>query len=75
VCASELRLKLSFDHYRDSRRHALSTGAPATISRKVGGKFKAFEGQLEGKNILIIPAGKLCNSGGQPTGRKRTGHF
>jgi activator of HSP90 ATPase len=48
-----------FDLYLDSRRHALSTGAPATISRKVGGKFKAFEGQLEGKNLLIVPGKQI----------------
>jgi hypothetical protein len=43
-----------FDLYLDSRRHSLSTGAPATISRKVGREFKAFEVQLEGKNLLIV---------------------
>ena len=48
-----------FDLYLDSRRHSLSTGAPATISRKVGGKFKAFEGQLEGKNLLIVPGKQI----------------
>jgi activator of HSP90 ATPase len=48
-----------FDLYLDSPRHALSTGAPATISRKVGGAFKAFEGQLEGKNMLIIPGRQI----------------
>jgi hypothetical protein len=32
-----------------------STGAPATIGRNAGGKLKAFEGQLEGKNLLIVP--------------------
>ena len=47
------------DLYLDSRRHSLSTGAPATISRKVGGKFKAFEGQLEGKNLLIVPGKQI----------------
>jgi hypothetical protein len=46
-----------FDLYLDSRRHSLSTGAPATISRKAGGKFKAFGRQLEGQNLLIV-AGK-----------------
>ncbi len=36
------------------------TGAPATISRKAGGKFKAFEGQLEGKNLLIVPGRQIA---------------
>jgi activator of HSP90 ATPase len=48
-----------FDLYLDSRRHSLSTSAPATISRKVGGKFKACEGQLEGKNLLIVPGKQI----------------
>ena len=48
-----------FDLYLDSRRHSLSTGAPATMSRKVGGKFEAFEGQLEGKNLLIVPGKQI----------------
>jgi activator of HSP90 ATPase len=48
-----------FDLYLDSRRHSLSTGAPATISRKVGGKFKAFEGPLEGKNLLMVPGKQI----------------
>ena len=50
-----------FDPYLDSRRPSLSTGAPATISRKVDGKFKAFEGQLEGKTILIIPGRQIVH--------------
>jgi activator of HSP90 ATPase len=44
-----------FELYLDSRRHSLATGAPASITRKVGGKFKAFRGQLEGRSLLIIP--------------------
>ena len=48
-----------FDLYLDSRRHSLSTGAPATISRKVGGKFRAFGGQLQGKNLLIVPGKQI----------------
>jgi activator of HSP90 ATPase len=47
--------QILFDLYVDSRQHSFSTGAPATVSRKAGGKFKAFGGQLEGKNLLIIP--------------------
>jgi activator of HSP90 ATPase len=48
-----------FDLYLDSRRHSLSTGAPATISRKSGEKFKAFGGQLEGRNLLIVPGKQI----------------
>jgi activator of HSP90 ATPase len=48
-----------FDLYLDSRRHSLSTGAPANISHKIGGKFKAFAGQLQGKNLLIVPGKQI----------------
>ena len=47
--------KALFDLYLDSKKHSRSTGAQARISRKVGGKFKAFGGQLEGKNLLLVP--------------------
>ena len=48
-----------FNMYLDSRKHTESTGAPATISKKAGGKFTAFGGQLEGKNLLIMPGKRL----------------
>jgi activator of HSP90 ATPase len=44
-----------FNTYLDSRKHTRSTGVLAKISKKVGGKFTAFAGQLEGKNLLIVP--------------------
>ena len=46
-----------FDLYLDSKKHSRSTGAPARISRKVGGKFTAYGKQLEGRN-LFLAAGK-----------------
>jgi hypothetical protein len=46
--------KALFELYLDSRRHSLAIGAPASITRKAGGKFKAFRGQLEGRSLLII---------------------
>ncbi len=44
-----------YETYMDSRKHSASTGAPARISRKVGGKFSAFEGSIGGKNLLLVP--------------------
>jgi activator of HSP90 ATPase len=41
--------------YVDSRKHAKATGAPAKLSRKVGGAFTAFDGMLRGKNLLLAP--------------------
>jgi activator of HSP90 ATPase len=42
-----------FEMYLDSRKHSKSTGMKARISRKAGGRFLAFDGMLEGKNLLI----------------------
>jgi activator of HSP90 ATPase len=44
-----------FDMYLDSKKHSAATGAPATVSRKTGGKFTAWGNQLSGRNLLIIP--------------------
>jgi activator of HSP90 ATPase len=48
-----------FDLYLGSRQHSRATGAPAKIGRATGAKFKAFGGQLEGKNLLIVPGKKI----------------
>ena len=44
-----------FEMYLDSKKHSKSTGMPARMSRKAGGRFRAFGGMLEGKNLLIVP--------------------
>lgn len=46
---------LLFEMYVDTRKHTASTGAPAKVSRKVGGTFKSFGGAIHGKNVLVIP--------------------
>ena len=46
----------------DSRKHAKFTGAPAKISSKVGGKFTAFSGDLEGTNLAHTPNKKIVQS-------------
>lgn len=47
-----------FEMYLDSKKHSASTGAPAKLSRKVGGAWSAHGGAIGGKNLQIIP-GKL----------------
>jgi activator of HSP90 ATPase len=42
-----------FEMFLDSKKHSKSTGMPAHVSRKVSGRFRAFNGALEGKNLLI----------------------
>src|SRR6202795_4619428 len=44
-----------FEMYMDSKKHAASTGAPAKLSRKVGGAWSAYGGSIGGKNLLIVP--------------------
>ncbi len=48
-----------FEMFLDSRKHSQSTGMPARISRKIGGGFRAFDGALEGKNLLIVPGKQI----------------
>jgi activator of HSP90 ATPase len=44
-----------YELFMDSAKHTSATGAPARISRKVGGKWTAFGGMLLGKNLVLIP--------------------
>jgi activator of HSP90 ATPase len=40
--------------YLDSNKHSAATGGAARMSRKPGGTFAAWDGQLSGKNLLIV---------------------
>ena len=44
-----------FDTFLDSKQHSAVTNARAQISRKVGGRFTAFNGQLRGRTLLVVP--------------------
>ncbi len=44
-----------FDTYLDSKKHSAATKSKASISRRVGGKFSAFYGMLQGRNLAIVP--------------------
>jgi activator of HSP90 ATPase len=43
-----------FEMYLDSQKHSDATGGVARLSRKAGGKFTAWGGQLKGRNLLIV---------------------
>jgi activator of HSP90 ATPase len=43
-----------FEMYLDSKKHSAATGGAARMSRKPGGKFTAWDGQLGGRNLLIV---------------------
>jgi activator of HSP90 ATPase len=42
-----------FEAILDSKKHSAFTGDKATLSRKVGGKFTAFDGYIQGENLRI----------------------
>jgi len=46
----------------DSKKHMLHMGDPAKISRKVGGKFMASGGYIEGKNLELVKDTKIVQS-------------
>jgi len=46
----------------DSGKHAQFTGGEAKISRKVGGKFTAFDGYSEGVNIELVADKKIVQT-------------
>jgi activator of HSP90 ATPase len=51
-----------FDIYLDSKKHSAATNSKASVSRRVGGKFSAFHGMLQGRNLAIIPKRMIVQS-------------
>ena len=51
-----------YEALMDSKKHAKFTGDKATISRKVGGKFTAYDGSLEGTNVELVPNEKIVQA-------------
>jgi activator of HSP90 ATPase len=51
-----------YEMLMDSRKHSKFTGEKARISRKVGGKFSAYGGYIEGVNLDLIPDRKIVQS-------------
>lgn len=54
--------KILFNMYMDSKKHSSATGAPAKLSRKVGGAWHAHGGAIGGNNLLIIPGQKIVQT-------------
>ena len=48
-----------YDALMDSKKHAKVTGSPASVSRKVGGKFTAWDGYIFGRNLELVPGKKI----------------
>ncbi len=51
-----------FEALMDSKKHAQFTGGKATISRKIGGKFSAFDGYAQGENLELVEDKKIVQS-------------
>lgn len=51
-----------YEALMDSRKHARFTGAKAKISRKVNGKFTAYDGYIEGIHLDLVPDRKIVQS-------------
>lgn len=51
-----------YDIFLDSKKHTEATGGKATVSNKVGGSFKAWDGYHGGKNLALVPGGMIVQS-------------
>lgn len=51
-----------YDALMDSKQHSTFTGAKAVISKKVGGKYSAYDGYHGGVNLELIPEKKIVQS-------------
>src|SRR5574341_2038648 len=54
--------KAVYDALMDSRQHSRFTGSKAAISRRVGGKFTAYDGYASGKNLELVPGKKIVQT-------------
>ena len=67
-----------YEMLMDSAEHASFSGAPASISREVGGAFTAYDGALTGTNVELVPDAKIVQSwraGDWPEGHYSTATF
>src|SRR6516162_1866676 len=46
----------------DSKKHQLLSGEKARISKKVGGKFSAWDGHITGFNLVLNPGKKIVQA-------------
>jgi activator of HSP90 ATPase len=51
-----------FETFLDSKKHSAATGMPAKASRRTGGAFVAFGGQILGRNLAIVPGKMIVQS-------------
>ena len=51
-----------YEALMDSRKNAKFTGGKGSISRKIGGRFSAYDGYAEGVNLELVPDKKIVQS-------------
>ena len=51
-----------YEMLMDSKKHAEIVGSTASISKKVGGKFTVYDGDVEGVNIELVPDEKIVQT-------------
>jgi len=51
-----------YEALMDSRKHSKFTDSKANISRRIGGKFTAYDGYIEGVNLELVPDEKIVQS-------------
>jgi activator of HSP90 ATPase len=54
--------KRIYSAWLNSKEHSAMTGAKATASAKVGGKFTAWDGYISGKNLELVPNKRILQS-------------
>jgi len=51
-----------YEALMDSRKHSKFSGSKAVISKKIGGRFTAYDGYIDGINLELIPDKKIVQS-------------
>ena len=51
-----------YEMYLSPKRHSEITGGPVSISSKEGSRFRAFDGMLSGKILLVMPKYMIVQS-------------
>ena len=51
-----------YDILMDPEKHSALTGSKVKISPEVGGEFRVYDGEIEGKNLELVPGKKIVQS-------------
>ena len=51
-----------YEAIMDSKKHSELTGSQVRTSRKIGGKFSIYGGDIEGVNLELVPDQKIVQS-------------